>query len=151
MALKVSRGLRNQMLVGGSFKSIMEVNDNCKLQIYSGTMPTNARDAVPAGATLLVEITEDDATGLLFDVAASDGVLAKDPNQIWQGTVAAGGEAAWYRLVADGDTGNASDTEPRMQGEVGLSGKELNLSDVQLTSGAVQKIDYFVVNFPTVG
>lgn len=148
MTLKVSRGLRNQMLVSGSFKGIMEANDNCKLQIYSGTPPSTARDAVPAGAVLLVEIQEDDATGLLFDSAASQGVLAKDPNQVWQGTVDNDGEAAWYRLVADGDTGNASDTEPRLQGAVGLSGAELNLSDIQLTTGAVQTIDYFVVNFP---
>lgn len=149
MTLKVSRGLRNSMLTAGSFKSIMEANDNCKLQIYSGTPPSTAREAVPAGAVLLVEITEDDDTGLLFDSAASQGVLAKDPNQVWQGTVANDGEAAWYRLVADGDSGNASDTEPRLQGEIAQSGAELNLSEVQLTSGAVQTIDYFVVNFPT--
>lgn len=149
MALMVSRGLRNSMLVSDSFKALMEANDNCKLQIYSGTPPSTARDAIPAGATLLVEIMEDDDTGLLFDSAASQGVLAKDPNQVWQGTVQNGGEATFYRLVADGDSGNASNTEPRLQGEVGLSGAELNLSDVQLVSGAVQTIDYFVVNFPT--
>lgn len=148
MTLKVSRGLRNKMMVSDSFKAIMEANDNCRLQIYSGTPPSTAREAVPAGAVLLVEITEDDATGLLFDSAASQGVLAKDPDQVWQGTVDNDGEAAWYRLVADGDSGNASDTEPRLQGEIAQSGAELNLSEVQLTSGAVQTIDYFVVNFP---
>ncbi len=149
MTLSVSRGLRNGMLVSDSFKALMEANDNCKLRIYSGTAPSTAREAVPAGAVMLVEIKEDDGTGLNFEATATEGVLGKDPNQVWQGTVAADGEATWYRLVADGDSGDASDTAPRLQGSVGKSGADLNLSEVQLTSGAVQTIDYFVVNFPT--
>lgn len=147
--MKASRGLRNQMLDSDSFKAIMEANDNCQLKIYSGTPPANARDAVPAGATLLATITGDGgSSGLNFDAAASQGVLAKDSNQVWGGTVAADGQATWFRLIADGDSGNASDSEPRIQGTVGLSGEDLNLSDDQLTESAVQTIDYFVVNLP---
>lgn len=150
MALKVSRGLRNAMLASGSFKATMEANGGCKLHIYSGTPPTTARDAIAAGNTLLATITVNgDGTGLTFESAASQGTLAKDQNEVWEGAVLASDTATFYRLVADGDTGNASDTEPRLQGEVDTAGAELNLSDVDLVSGGNQTIDYFVVNLPT--
>lgn len=150
MTLKVSTGLRNKMLVENSFKAIMEENDGCKLRIYSGEPPTNADAAVDPANELLVEITGDGAgDGLVFDTEASGGVVGKDDSQQWQGTVLASGEAAWFRLVADGDTATSSTSEPRIQGEIAQAGAELNLSSVDLVEDAEQVINYFVVNLPT--
>lgn len=150
MTLKVSRGLRNGMLVTDSFKGLMEAGSGCALKIYSGTVPTNARDAIAAGNTLLVTITKDGTgDGLTFETSASQGTLSKTSGENWEGTIQASGIATFYRLVADGDTGNASDTEPRLQGAVDTAGAELNLSSVDLVDGGVQTIDYFVVNIPT--
>lgn len=150
MALKVSRGLRNSMLASNSFKGTMESGANCKLLIYGGTPPSTARDAIAAGNTLLVTISVDDTgTGITFEPAASQGNLAKNQNEIWEGTIQVTGTATFYRLVADGDTGAASNTEPRVQGEVDTAGAELNLSNTDLVQGGKQTIDFFTVNFPT--
>lgn len=138
------------MLVTDSFKGTMEAGGGCKLMIYAGSPPSTARAAIDPANTLLVEITVDGTgTGLTFEAAASQGTVLKNQSEVWKGTVQSTGTASFYRLVADGDTGAASDTEPRVQGNVAQAGAELNLSDVGLTSGAVQSIDFFAVNFPT--
>lgn len=146
MTAKLSTGLRNAMLATGSFKATMEP---AQLKIYSGAVPADA-DASVGSATLLTTITEDaTGTGLDFDVAAVAGVLAKDPAQIWRGVNVAGGAATFFRLVAAGDDGTSSTTQPRAQGTVGAAGADLNLSNPTLISGASQTIDAFNVALPT--
>lgn len=146
MTVKASTGLRNGMLVTGSFKSLMEP---AQLKIYSGVEPATA-DASLASAVLLCTITEDaTATGLDFDAAAVAGVLAKDPAQIWRGVNVASGLASFYRLVTASDDGASSTTQRRLQGSVAAAGGDLNLSNPTLVSGASQTIDAFNVALPT--
>lgn len=52
MALKTSTGLRNGVLSGGSLKSRL---DGGRINIYAGTPPATADDAVGA-ATLLLSL-----------------------------------------------------------------------------------------------
>jgi len=147
MSLKLSTGLRNKMLDTGSFKSIM---DTCTLKIYSGTEPTTA-DAALSGNTLLCEIFEDNdgVTTLTFNAAAADGVIQKNSGETWEGTNAASGTATFYRLELSSDTQGSSTTEARVQGSIGLSGAELNLTNTALLSAATQKIDYYSIALPT--
>lgn len=56
MSLKISKALRNHLLAYGSWKNALHGG---KIQVYSGTMPTNAEDAVTG--TLLATFT--DASG----------------------------------------------------------------------------------------
>lgn len=146
MALKTSTGLRNGVLSGGSLKSLL---DGGRINIYAGTPPATADDAV-GSATLLCAITLDSTgAGINLDTAAAGGVLQKAPGEVWSGANVAGGVAAWYRHVAAGDDGTLSTTAPRVQGLVGVSGADLNLSSVSLVAGATQTIDYYSLAWPT--
>ena len=146
MALKTSTGLRNRVLSGGSLKSLL---DGGRINIYAGTPPATADDAV-GGATLLCAITlNSTGAGINFDTAAAGGVLQKAPGEVWSGANVTGGVAAWYRHVAAGDGGTLSTTAPRVQGLVGVAGADLNLSSVSLIAGATQTIDYYSLAWPT--
>ena len=146
MALKTSTGLRNGVLSGGSLKSRL---DGGRINIYAGTPPATADDAVGA-ATLLCAITlNSTGTGINFDAAAAGGVLQKAPGEVWSGANVTGGVAAWYRHVAAGDDGTLSTTAPRVQGLVGVAGADLNLSSVSLVAGATQTVDYYSLAWPT--
>ena len=122
MAIKTSTGLRNAMLATGSAKAAL---DGGRINIYAGAAPATADDAV-GGATLLCAITlNSTGTGILFDTAAVNGVLAKKPSETWSGSIVATGTATWYRHVAAADDGTLSTTAPRIQGTIALIGADL--------------------------
>jgi len=147
MSLKVSTGLRTQLLDTGSLKSIL---DGGSIKIYSGTVPSTADAALDPANTLLCTVTvASGSTGLSFDTAASEGVLSKPSLTVWSGVNAATGTASFYRHVASADDGTASTTQPRLQGAISTYGAELNLTSTTLTSGATQTIDYYSVAIPT--
>jgi hypothetical protein len=150
MSLKLSTGLRNKMLDTNSLDALL---NGGKLYIFAGPVPASADDAltVPATHQLLCTITlSGGASGINFDTAASGGTLSKAPAETWSGTNAAGGTATFYRHCESGDNGQgASTTLSRLQGAIGTSGQEMNLSSVTLTNGAVQTIDYYSVSLPT--
>lgn len=145
MAFKVSTGLRNHLMDTGS---AFDALNGGRIKIYSGTVPSSADAAISGDSTLLVTI-DDVGGGLQFEATAADGALLKDSGQTWQGTNAATGAATYYRFVAPADVGNLSTTAVRVQGNVGLAGQELNISNVNLTSGNPQVIDYFALILPT--
>lgn len=143
--LKRSTGLRNAMLVTGSFKNQMDL---CKLKIYAGTVPASANDSIGAATLLCVVSNNGTATGLTFEAAAVDGVLSKTAAEVWSGTNVAGGVASFYRLETAADTQALSPTEKRVQGTVGVAGADLNLSNTTLVSGAPQAINFYTVALP---
>lgn len=146
MTIKASTGLRNHVLAAGSLANALAGG---RINIYSGVAPGTA-DAAVGGATLLCSITlNSGATGIDMDTAAVNGVLSKAPAQVWSGVNAASGTAAWYRHVGPGDTGNSSTTAPRLQGDIAISGADLNISNVSLTAGATQTVDFYSVALPT--
>ena len=145
MAIKNSTGLRNAMLATGSAKAAL---DGGRINIYAGAAPATA-DAAVGGATLLCAITlNSTGTGILFDTAAVNGVLAKKPSETWSGAIAATGTAAWYRHVAAADDGTLSTTAPRIQGTVALIGADLNI-DPNFISGQTKVIEHYVIALPT--
>jgi len=145
MAIKTSTGLRNAMLATGSAKAAL---DGGRINIYAGAAPATA-DAAVGGATLLCAITlNSTGTGILFDTAAVNGVLAKKPSETWSGVTAATGTATWYRHVAAADDGTLSTTAPRIQGTLALIGADLNC-DPNFISGQPKVIDHYVVALPT--
>lgn len=136
MALNRSTALKNKLLDTGSFKSIFAL---CFINIYSGTRPASADDAVPANAVLLATISVDGgATGLSWDTAAASGALLKAQDEVWQeDSILATGVASWFRIYEATDTpANASSTKARADGTVGTSGADLDLNSVNLTIGA---------------
>lgn len=156
MAIRLSTELANRMLNADGVKSIL---DNGFLAIYSGSQPASA-DAAATG-TLLAVIYSDGLTataGIEFD-APVDNVLAKAVAEVWSGAAIATGTAGYFRffeLVTDAATsltqGAKDDTvskdNSRIDGSIGTSGADLNISSTSITSGALQTVASFDITLP---
>lgn len=136
---------------GGSLKDVFH---DGVLRIYSGSQPSSP-DAAASG-TLLLEISESAGTfvagafdnGLEFGTAAS-GAISKASSETWQDTGIAAGTAGYFRFVGNPtDAGAASTTLPRIDGSVGTSGADLNMSSTTITVGATYTIDTFTLTLP---
>ena len=150
MAIRLSTGLRNGMLGTQTFK---ELTTNGWLEIYTGSQPTSADFTETAGATKLAVISTTSgklaADGLDWGTAAS-GVLPKSADT-WNGVVLATGVAGWFRWYgSDGTTGchGTSGTAIRFDGNVGVSGADLNLSHTNLTINSTLTVTDFNVTQP---
>jgi hypothetical protein len=147
MALKLSQGVRDGLLLTGSFKALM---DGGKVRIFTGAAPASPNDA--ESGTLLVTIQSDDVGDNLCDfdaVLPAAGQIEKESTQVWSANAVATGTAGYFRYVANpADAGGSSTTEERLQGNVGTSGSDLNMSSVNIVSGAPQTIDTFKVTIP---
>lgn len=143
MAIKLSTGARNAILDTGDFGTIFDAS---RVKIYTGSAPSDA-DSAESG-TLLVSIGSDNAdTHCHFSGTASSGQLTKNTDT-WSGTAAATGTAGYFRLVINTDGGGSSTTEIRLQGSVGTTGADLNMSSLSITNGTTQTIDTFTVTQP---
>ncbi|HBF44016.1 MAG TPA: hypothetical protein DDW42_10405 [Desulfobacteraceae bacterium] len=136
---------------GGSIKDIFH---DGVLRIYSGTQPSDADQAV--AGTLLLEITEsagafaagEFANGLEFGAAAA-GAISKAAAETWQDTGISSGTAGWFRLCANPtDAGASSTTLPRIDGSIGSSGADLNMSSTTIVVGSTYTIDTFTLTMP---
>lgn len=147
MAIQLSSGLRDHILVSGSFKSGL---DGGVLKIYSGAMPANA-DADSSALIVLCTISLDDTgSGMTFASTVTAGILTKNPAEVWRGLIQATGTATFFRWMAIGDTGAASTTNKRVQGVVGVAGADLNFSSVNFVSGNYKFVDSLNVALPLV-
>jgi hypothetical protein len=82
--------------------------------------------------------------------AASDGVISK-ASETWSGVAVATGTAGYFRVVNstdDGLTDAVNKVFPRLQGNVGISGSEMTLTNTTITSGATQTIDTATITMP---
>lgn len=145
MSARFSTGLRTAMLVTGSLRSALA---NGELRIYSGPVPASVDSAITVSNTLLCTIRTDADGGINLDTVAPDGLVTKAPAEIWQGDVVATGTATFYRHVLPSDTGTASTSAIRIQGTAGLAGQNMNLSNPALVSGALQRIESYVISLP---
>lgn len=119
MAVKYSTTLRNAQL--DVISGASGVGGSGKLRIYSGTRPANVAAAITG--TLLAELT----LNATFAPAAASGVLTA--NAITGDTSAdASGTATHFRIFkSDGTTAV-------IDGDVGTSGSDLNLTSTTITA-----------------
>ena len=142
MGVKVSTGFQNSVMAVGSVKSLLT---GLVIKIYSGTEPATANDSLGAA----VKLVDCVSAGLGWEANAVNGVLQKDANQVWDGTVAVEGDATFVRIETAADTGGFSTTAVRLQGDVGIIGRFLNLSSTELLVGQPGRIDYGALAFPS--
>ncbi|MGV8917837.1 MAG: hypothetical protein ACOH2R_08565 [Pseudomonas sp.] len=143
---QLSTGLRDSMMTVAPFATAL---GNCIMNFYSGTIPASADAALPSDALLLCTISDAGAGGALhWEAASAGGVLAKSSSQVWRGTCVATGNATWWSMQLPADSGAATTTGARMQGTLAVIGADINLSSVNLVTGAIQTLDYFVVAVP---
>lgn len=137
---------------GGSLKDVLK---DGKILIYSGSQPSSPDDAV--AGTLLIEITESGGAfvagafdnGLEFENDPLSGELEKASGETWKGTAVASGTAGWFRFVGNAADGGAISTVlTRIDGNIGISGADLNISDTSIVSGRVYTIDTFKITLP---
>jgi hypothetical protein len=111
-----------------------------KLEIFSGTQPTDANTAI--GAQVLLATLTLNATAFATPVAsgtAPSKVVTATANAITSGTAAATGTATWFRAYkSDGTT-------VVMDGSVGASGADLNLNTVSIVTGATVAVTSFAI------
>ena len=113
------------------------------IKVYSGAQPTDANTAI--GSQTLLATFAFAATA--FGSAAASGSAPSRVSTITAAaisdvTAVATGTAAWFRaLKSDGTT-------VVMDGSVGTSGCDLNMTDVSLTSGEDCGISSFTISAP---
>jgi hypothetical protein len=152
MTIRISTGMENRLLDGGSNGGVKGAFNGGFMAIFQGTQPADANTG--AGSALLlgtVTNNDDGSTGIQFD-AASSGVSSKAAAQTWRfHGINGGGIAGWFRIYATGDTITAdSSSAPRIDGSIGTSGADLNISNTTIVAGAVTTIDSFTVTIPKV-
>lgn len=91
------------------------------------------------------------ANGLTYGVS-TDGSLVKNPLQTWSGAAVATATAGWFRMLGSVADAGASDAVNkvllRLDGNVGTSGANLNLTSTAIVLAAIQTITIFTVNEP---
>lgn len=151
MAIRLSTGLRNNLAGDKGFAATFEGG---VIDIYTGSQPVSA-DAAVTGSILLGTVTlasgaftpGSPTNGLTF-AAPANGSVSKSTDQ-WSFKGVANGTAGWFRLRGNAvDTGMASTELPRVDGSIGTSGADLNLSNIVITINAPNTIDTFVWTQP---
>lgn len=148
MTMRLSTGLRNKLLDGGTAGGIKGSLAAGFIYIYTGTPP--ATPDTGATGTLLGKVTKnnDGITGLTFDAAVA-GVSSKAAAETWQFTGLAAGQAAWFRFSEAADTPTVTDsTKARIDGTLGTAGADVNIANTSITVGAVSTVDSFTVTMP---
>lgn len=115
--------------------------DDSELRIYGGLMPAHANDSL--GSATLICTVKAGADGITFDDATVPGALIKTAAETWAGTNVASGTKAFFRVCKSGDTGGASTTAVRLQGNIGLTDSALNVSSLASVASAPQTIAHF--------
>ena len=137
MALGFSTACANTMFDSG----INATFNSGVLELRDGTRPTDA-DTAPTG-TLLASI---DLPADAFS-AASGGTMALTGT--WtEASAPATGNVTWFRLKQTGDLGTTNTTDERIDGNVGTSGSDLNLTTTSIVATDSVTITQFDLSLP---
>lgn len=118
---------------------------------------TGANSLVVASTVTTITKTDTNMSGGVNSVNGLDfgpvaaGVLTKDASQTWTGVAVATGTAGWFRFtsaVADSGAADSLETEVRMDGAVGTSGQQLNMSSTSFVTSATQTVSSFSITLP---
>lgn len=134
----------DEMYLYDEASSVKEIFNKSVIKIYTGSQPASANDA-PTGTLLVTISLNGTGNGISFG-DASGGSISKSPTEVWSGTAVATGTAGYFRLQSYGDTESLSETDERIDGAIATSGAELNMSNTQIQSGAVQTISVFDIS-----
>lgn len=143
--VKYSTGLREGLAVTSSMRGLLS---GFFIRIYSGPVPLSA-DSELGSAVLMNEISAGGTgTELTLEPTAPGGLLSKSAAENWTGNSLVGGTPSFFRLVLASDTGNASNTEVRIQGSSGGLGNDLVITQLPLVVGEPQAFELFQMALP---
>ena len=150
MALRFSTALRNATIGTVGMAGALSTG---VIEIYTGAQPATAND--PVTGTLLGTVTLNGAAftpgsatnGLTF-AAAADGAVSKSATN-WQFSGLANGSAGWFRFKGNAvDAGGSSTTAVRLDGSIATSGGDMTIGNINVTTGAPNTVDQFVLTYP---
>lgn len=142
--MKRSTGLCNTMLLSQSFKQTM---DGSIINMYSGTEPASADDALGSDAVLIVTYSlNGGGSGVTFDTTAAARAIVKNTGEVWSGTIVASGTPTYFRMSPPADDGTASTVTARLQGTVALANADILVSSLTFTAGDERVMRYFTVS-----
>jgi len=146
MAFKVSTGLRNHLMAGDDLAAGL---NGGVVRMYSGAVPATADAAIGSAVLMSTVSVNGTGTGLTFDPTATNGIIAKATDEVWLGTLVAGGTYSFYRFSSIADAGGESTTEKRVQGIIGLATGDLLVSTLVKSIGDEQRIDSYFIGMPS--
>lgn len=144
--------------VAAALAALIEASLTCNVTAIASADTVYLKAKFPGNAyTITVAgdgtptLTENDVANSRSDAlqlaAAASGAIAKETGT-WSGTCLATGTAGYYRLVRTDDDALATSTAIRLQGTVSTSGADLNMSNINFTSGAVETINTYSITQP---
>lgn len=142
------------ILAGASGGSFSDLFQNCVLDLYSGTQPSDA-DTGETGTKLATitlsssAFTGGTAIGGLNFGEVSGGILAKEAGEVWSGEGIANGSAGWFRVYDNSYITGSSTIAIRMDGAVATSGAQLNMSNTSITTGGTTTVDSVALTLPS--
>lgn len=150
MTIKLSTGARDLL---ASSNGISGMFADGVIYIYSGPQPASPDSAVTG--TLLGIVTKDGAafvfgspTNGLTWLAPANGVVSKSADN-WQFDGLAAATAGWFRLMGNPvDNLGASTTLPRIDGSIGVTGADLNMTNIAIAVSAPNTVDAFALTVP---
>lgn len=148
MSVRISTGMRNKILAGGTSGGVKGALAGGFIYIYPGSQPTSPDTG--ASGTLLGKVTVngDGSTGLTFD-APVNGVLSKAAGETWRFIGLADGQAGWFRFSDATDTPTATSTSAaRIDGTIGTVGADAEIANTNIVLGSSNTVDQFTVTEP---
>lgn len=134
-AVRLSTGMRDGMCGSSGLKELFEGGF---IGIYSGGQPATA-DVAETGSLLTTISSSSGTAGITFGTAGT-GQLGKSSG-VWSGLIGTAGVAGWFRMYDAGHLLGTSGTAVRMDGNVGVSGSDMVLSNTSQVVGATLTID----------
>jgi len=152
MTVKLSTGFRNALCVSSPIIPLMYGGT---ILVCGGTMPNSPDDAL--GTSILARITTDGLTfipsntptaaGLTLNWV-SPGYIVMAGNWVLKST-GLSGTATWFRWCwRNTDDNGFSNYYPRLDGDVG---DVLIMSDTEITTNRITKVEAFVLSIPLGG
>jgi hypothetical protein len=151
MALRLSTGLRNDMLKTGGNSCVDGMADGV-IEIRSGLQPSTADDAETGTLLARITLASGDYNDLVtngINLEALGTQLNIKTAEVWSGLALVDGVAGWFRLYDTNYTMGVSTTALRIDGAVATSGAQMNLPNTNMTLGGTTTIDSVAINFPT--
>jgi hypothetical protein len=149
MTIRLSTGMVNSMCDGGAGNGIKAGLAAGFVYIYQGSQPADA-DTGAGSALQLGKVTNNDdgTTGIQFDATVA-GVVSKAAAQTWKFHGLAAGVAGWFRFSDSADNPvNTSATAKRIDGTIGTSGADMNITNTTIALSAVTTIDSWSFTLP---
>jgi hypothetical protein len=135
MAIRLSTGAQNGL--AGSL-GIKDLFNNGFIGVFSGGQPVDANQA-ETGILLATISANSGTTGVPLGTAGA-GQISKAATP-WSGLCVVAGVAGWFRFYDANMTTGSNGTAVRMDGNIGVSGSDMVMSNTNMVLGATTTID----------